>query len=175
MSKDIRIETDALLLRFFNSNDIKNIFKLSQEEDLKKWIPDQVYKDEKEAKNVLKYLISAYNQPISPADKPFVLGIEYKKTNEIIGHVGLSPIDNGIEIGYAIGDKYKRQGFATEAVSAISSWAIKSINISEIFGIVASENIASSRVLEKSNYIFIKEKKMMHHNLLKNVKIYKYK
>ncbi|WP_353958623.1 GNAT family N-acetyltransferase [Sporolactobacillus laevolacticus] len=46
-----------------------------------------------------------------------------KKTNTLIGHVGLSKISDGVEIGYAIGMDYQGNGYATESVGAFSIWA----------------------------------------------------
>lgn len=173
--QEYNINTSSLLLRPFSISDANIMFSLSQELGMKKWIPDQVYKDENEARNVLEYLIAQYKNTITPSDKPFVLGIVLKETNLLIGHVGLSPAKGGIEIGYAIADNQKRKGYATEAVSSMSDWAIKNLNISKIFGYVASDNTISCRVLEKSNYLLIEERFMSYHNSSRNVKIYAYK
>ncbi len=84
---------------------------------------------------------------------PYVLGIEHKDTGVLIGHVGLSPARGSVEIGYAIEAQLQRQGLATEAVSAVSRWAISELPLPEVLGIVAADNVYSCRVLEKAGFV----------------------
>lgn len=158
MKNSIVLETENLLIRFFKMEDTAKVFQMSQEDGLRRWIPDQVYSDEAEAQGVIEFLSAQYANPPQPRTAPYVLGIELKKSNELIGHVGLSPVGDDIEIGYAIEDKHQGKGYATEAISAISNWAINQIGIPCVLGIVASDNASSCRVLEKSGYTFIEEK-----------------
>ncbi len=124
---------------------------MSQEEGIKKWLPDQFYQDRKEAAEVLNFLLESYSE-IDPSEKPFVLGIELIDKHELIGHIGLSPVDDMIEIGYALEEKYQGSGYATEAVREFSAWAQKEMDLKAIWGIVEKDNLASARVLEKSGY-----------------------
>jgi len=150
------IETKKLLLRPFTLNDTGKVFQMSLEDGMKKWIPDQVYADENETRKVLEFLITCCEKS-DPKVKPFVLGIELKGTGELIGHAGLSPIGDGVEIGYAVEKKYQGKGYASEAVKAISKYAISHFGLNKITGVVDSMNTASVRVLEKTGYNFIKE------------------
>ena len=131
---------------------------MSREEGIRRWIPDQVYRDEEESATVIKSLIGQYSGNARPDKKPLVLGLELKQTGELIGHIGLSPALEGVEIGYAIATRHQRQGYATEAVAAMSLWAIRVLKLFEVFGIVDRENAASCRVLEKSGYAICGEK-----------------
>ena len=151
------IETTDLVIRLLKKSDVEDIFRLSQESSLAKWIPDQVYRSINEAEEVITFLTSLYSKPISPVTRPFVIGVELKGNKELIGHVGLSPLEGKVEVGYAISENYVNQGLATQAVSAVSNWVLTSSELKEIFGVVACENIGSSRVLEKSGYKLVKE------------------
>lgn len=151
------IETKYLILRPFILDDTEKVYQMSLEDGLKKWIPDQVYADENESREVLEFLMTCYEKP-DPKVKPFVLGIELKETGELIGHAGLSPLDNsGVEIGYAIEEKHQGKGYATEAVKVISEYGISAFKLDNIAGIVDAENAGSLRVLEKAGYKFVKE------------------
>jgi ribosomal-protein-alanine N-acetyltransferase len=151
------IETRNLILRPFTPSDSNKVYEMSLEDGMKKWIPDQVYADENETRGVLEFLISCYEKP-DPKVKPFVLGIELKGTGELIGHAGLSPLnDGGVEIGYAIEEKYQGKGYATDAVKALSEYAISHFGLKNIIGVVDSMNTGSLRVLEKAGYKFVKE------------------
>jgi ribosomal-protein-alanine N-acetyltransferase len=132
--------------------DSSQVFHLSQEDGLMKWMPDQVYRDQNEAANVLNYLISKYTAVPHPDKHPFVLAITLSNTDEVIGHVGLSPYKLGIEIGYAIAEGHSRKGFGTQAVLEISNWAKEKLGVAKIYAVVASENAGSIRVLEKAKY-----------------------
>lgn len=167
------IDTKNLILRPFTLDDTEKVYKMSIEVGMKKWIPDQVYADRNESHEVLEFLISCYNEP-DPKIKPFVLGIELKETGELIGHVGLSPLNGEVEIGYAIEEIYHGRGFATEAVKSMSEWAVQYFSISSIFGIVASENTGSVKVLEKSGYLFAEEKERKAFGIVSLCREYKY-
>ncbi len=71
---------------------------------------------------------------------------------ELIGHVGLSQIEQGIEIGYAIEQKHQGRGYAREAVSLMVQFVETNTRLPEIFGIVDPANKASISVLEKCGF-----------------------
>lgn len=147
------LETQRLKVREFTLLDTTIIYEFSQEELLKKWIPDQVYDDLDEAKDTLEFLISKYQKK----EFPYVMAVVKKDTNELIGHVGLSEINQYVEVGYAIGQKYQNKGYASEAVTAYTTWAKKEFNLEEIYGFVRCENYASCKVLVKSEFAYIKD------------------
>ena len=151
------IGTGRLILRPFTLKDTGKVFIMSIEDDMKKWIPDQVYADENEAREILGFLINCYTEA-DPTNKPFVLGIELKSTGELIGHAGLSPLNHGeVEIGYAVEEKYQGKGYATEAVRALSEYGLKHFGFKSVTGVVDSMNTASLKVLEKTGYRFVRE------------------
>jgi ribosomal-protein-alanine N-acetyltransferase len=151
MENKIILTSKRLNLRFFKKSDLEKIYQMSQEEGVRKWLSDQYYQNKEEAAEVLDFLINSYKD-IDPQERPFVLGIELKKSKELIGHIGLSPVDDLVEIGYAVEDKYQGAGYATEAVKEFSTWALKELNLKAIWGIVEKENLASAKVLEKAGY-----------------------
>lgn len=59
-----------------------------------------------------------------------------------------------VEIGYGIIEKYRKHGYATEAVKAISNWAFQEPKIFSIEAETDDKNIASKRVLEKCGFVF---------------------
>ncbi|MDZ7671825.1 MAG: GNAT family N-acetyltransferase [Halanaerobiales bacterium] len=152
LNNKIVLTTERLKIRHFTLSDTKQVYKMSREEGIKKWLPDQVYKNKEEAEEVLKFLISRY-QYIPEINKcPYVFGVELKGDKELIGHVGLSQVDLGVEVGYGIADQYKNKGYATEVLKDFSKWALDDLNLDKLWGIVDQNNIASINVLEKSNY-----------------------
>jgi RimJ/RimL family protein N-acetyltransferase/phospholipid N-methyltransferase len=142
------IKTQRLALREFNLNDVQKVFEFSREESLKKWIPNQCYSDINEAAGIVKLIIGNYMK----SELPVVLAVEKSDTAELIGHVGLSGIDEGVEIGYAIGQQYQKSGYASEAVGAFCDWCRSEFKYDKIWGIVKKGNTASCRVLEKTGF-----------------------
>lgn len=174
--KDLQpiVQTPSLVLRHLGISDTKAIFKFSQETGIKTWIPDQVYEDEQEAHEVLHFLIAQYQEPSTPAKSPYVLAVCLRSTGALIGHVGFSPYDREAEIGYAIADAYQGLGYAKQAVTAASAWALSAFNLGSVIGMVAEENIASRRVLEASGYKEISSELRGHHGAKRVVTMYRY-
>ena len=56
------------------------------------------------------------------------------------------------EIGYGILESYQNQGFATEAVQAVVTWAFGESDVMAIEAETDANNIASRRVLEKCGF-----------------------
>lgn len=150
------ITTRRLLLRPLVLADVPALYEMSREPSLGRWIPDQVYRDDQHAREVVLALIdlAASRQPCK---KPLVLGTEDRATGELIGHVGLSPARGSVEIGYAITERLHGRGLATESVSSMTAWALAELDLPEVLGIVAVGNVASCRVLEKAGFAYIGE------------------
>lgn len=151
------ISTSRLLLRPFTLADVPKLFVMSTEEGMRRWIPDQVYRDEQHAAQVAHALMADTELVPEPRTRPYVLGIEHKETGLLIGHVGLSPARRSVEIGYAVEQRHQGTGLATEAVTAMSTWGLVKLGLPEVLGIVAVDNAPSRRVLEKAGFVRIGE------------------
>lgn len=75
--------------------------------------------------------------------------------NEIVGNLSFKGIDDKgiVEIGYGINKGYENKGYMTEAVTAMAKWASLQPNVNIIESEAEESNIASIRVLEKSNFV----------------------
>jgi RimJ/RimL family protein N-acetyltransferase len=56
------------------------------------------------------------------------------------------------EIGYWLAERLWGQGIATEAVKAVTSYAVANHGLSRVFAVPFATNLASCRVLEKAGY-----------------------
>lgn len=142
------IETERLIIKEFDLSMAKAVHENSLDDDNRKFVPDEVFETEKDAKETVEFLISQYGTE----DGPLVYPV-FTKSNENIGYVQLAPIDEGWEIGYHIAKKYTGNGYATEAVSAFLPVIAEKKSLSEIYGISLKENIASVRVMEKCGFL----------------------
>lgn len=125
-----------------------DVYKNSQDEDNKKFVPDEVFKSEEEAREVIKSIIKSYDSK----EGPFIYAVIRKSDNANIGYIQLVQIEEGWEIGYHIAKVYTGNGYATEAVNLYVEYLKKNTDIKEIYGVALADNFASRRVLEKCGF-----------------------
>jgi ribosomal-protein-alanine N-acetyltransferase len=123
-------------------------------------------------RSVLESLIGQYSSPANPRQGAYVLAIEHKADRTVIGHVGLSPIDDDVEIGFAIAQRYQGRGFAAEAIVAASWWAFESFALDRILGITSAANIASKRALLRAEFVHQGDKVMRFQGTEQSVSVY---
>jgi RimJ/RimL family protein N-acetyltransferase len=97
---------------------------------------------------------------MTPKTNAFVFGVADKATARLIGHVGLSPLSDGVEVGFGIATLEQGKGYATEAVSRACAWGFERFSLLAILGVTDAENVASQRVLRRCGFRK-KEEKMM--------------
>ncbi len=178
MIESLPITTASLILRRFAVADARKVLGMSRERGMRDWIRDQVYADEQEAAGVLRYLIDQYDNPDAPARAPLALGVCLRSSGELVGLVGLSPVELGlagsaVEIGYAIEDAHQGKGLATEAARATAEWGILTFGLPGVDGIVASDNVGSCRVLEKAGFVLVAEAMRSLHGATRLVRRYR--
>jgi ribosomal-protein-alanine N-acetyltransferase len=150
--QQFRIETEALVLRPFELEDAKAVYALSIEPASRLWLPSQVHADEVEARGVLQFLIAQYEASADPRHGPYVLAVDHRVDGTLIGHVGLSPFEGDVEVGFAVAEAYQRRGLAVEAVIAACRWAFGWFGLVRILGIAAQSNQGSRKVLFRAGF-----------------------
>lgn len=167
------VRTPSLVLRHFSVADVGDIVRLSREDSLRKWIPDQVYRDEREAADVLRFLVAQY-EVAAPRSSTQVLAVCLADSGELVGHVGFSPCGPDVEVGYAIAMQHQRRGLATECLRAAVPWAIERFGLPSVIGAVATDNVASCRVLERSGFTLESERERSLDGRTRMVRQYRY-
>lgn len=61
--------------------------------------------------------------------------------------------DGVIEIGYGLKEKYRHHGYMTEAVKAITGWALSQESVKQVEAETDAENIDSQKVLFQSGFV----------------------
>jgi ribosomal-protein-alanine N-acetyltransferase len=166
------VASRSVALRPFTLADAPKIHAMSQETSLRTWLPDQVYASEARAREVLAHLIDKCRDPGTPVLAPYVLGVYLRSSMALIGHVGLSPLGAGVEVGYAIEEKQQGRGFGSEAVGIMVDWALRRFDLPRVLGIVAEANLASYRVLENAGFVLAGEEMARLHGRLGRVRTY---
>ena len=146
----MNIKTPRLTIKTFSPDMAQSVYENSQDEDTRRFVPDEVDDSVEDARAAIEFLISRYDS----ADGPFVYPIITNDGCKNIGYVQFCQIDDSSwEIGYHIAKGYTGQGYATEAVKAFLPAMAEKLNIKEVYGICLTENTASVRVLEKCGFL----------------------
>ncbi len=143
------VETERLLLTEMTMDMVLDVHRNSLDEDIRRFVPDEVFETPEEAKKTVEFLMSQYGS----TEGPLVYALITKEGDKNIGYVQLVPIGDGKwEIGYHVAKPYTSKGYATEAVTAFLPVIAKKVGIDEVYGIRLLENVASGRVLEKCGF-----------------------
>ena len=127
----------------------QTVYENSQDDDTRRFVPDEVYNSVEEAREAIEFLMSRYES----TDGPFVYPVITNNEGKNIGYVQLCKLDEGTwEIGYHIAKDFTGKGYATEAVKAFLPLMAKRVGIEEVYGIRLLENVSSGRVLEKCGF-----------------------
>ncbi|MBR3032430.1 MAG: GNAT family N-acetyltransferase [Clostridiales bacterium] len=145
----ILLETDRLKITEMTMDMAMDVHKNSLDEDVRKFVPDEVFETLEDAKETIEFLMSQYGN----MEGPQVYALITKDEEKNIGYVQFVPIDGGKwEIGYHVAKAYTGNGYATEAVTAFLPVMAKRAGVTEVYGIRLLENKASGRVLEKCGF-----------------------
>lgn len=117
-------------------------------------------------REVPKELAEAFTTTILPAVKTAsnhlfstLWTIVLKAQNVMVGDLCFkgTPNDAGeVEVGYGTYDQFQGKGYMTEAIAAITAWALTQNGVKVIIAGTDVNNVASHRVLEKSNFVSYK-------------------
>ncbi len=146
------LETKRLFLRHFRIDDAEFIIRLLNQPSFVRHIGDKGVRTGEDAKQYLQ------SGPIDSYDR-FGYGlnmVELKKSGEPVGMCGLvrrEDLDDA-DIGYALLEQHRSQGYAAESAEAVMRHAHETLNLQRIVAIVAPDNHSSIRLLEKIGLTF---------------------
>jgi len=81
--------------------------------------------------------------------------IALRESDALIGGAGFKgrpTLDGRVDIGFAISDRYQRQGYATEAVRGLLAWAWSDHRVKYIVGETLDALMASQHLMEKLGF-----------------------
>ena len=124
-------------------------------------IPDD-WPDERDAR-FLRFRLEQMQS--DPASQPWLVrALVLDETANVVGHAGFHgpPGTNGpgvpeaVEVGYTIFDRFRRSGYATEAVRALAAWA-REQGITTVLASVAPDNEASLAIVRRLGFVEVGE------------------
>ena len=145
----MKIETARLTITEFTMDMAEAVHLNSLDEDNRRFVPDEVFETLEEAAETVEFLMGCCRSGEGPQVYPVLL-----KDGTYIGYVQAIPFDDGTwEVGYHIGSRYTKQGYATEAVKAFLPVILPKLGITRIAGICLADNKASVKVLERCGFV----------------------
>lgn len=153
--KEMRIETDRLIIRPFILNDLSECYELMQDEELFNYLDWKVTSIEI-FKGTFNWWIDLYETNFDD-DFKYNFAIFLKDNNAFIGWGGFGAIDCFYpenEIYYLVGKEYWKKGYATEMMNALLDYYFNTIGMNKIIALAKPENIASNRVIQKLGFKF---------------------
>jgi [ribosomal protein S5]-alanine N-acetyltransferase len=145
------LETERLQLRRLTNTDVENIISLRGNPETMEFIPRPLIETREAAIAHLKIIDDNIEN-----NTAINWGVNLKESNDFIGFMGIyriQPENFRAEIGYMILPKYSGKGFTTEAIKAILTYAFDALQFHSIEGVIAPENRASERVLQKNGFV----------------------
>lgn len=140
------METKRLLIRNFNENDADACYESwGQDRTLGQYIAPYPMSDGRQMANLVRSLASNRNAWV----------MVDKGSEQIVGYITVDiPYEQlGIgEIGYVIGERYQRQGYALEAIHGILTEYLISRKLYLIEAKCNESNHASLKLLEKAGF-----------------------
>lgn len=151
IDKDIRLETERLLLRFLEPSDRKAIFETiaHDRQVLNYFVMDYC---EKEEDLDLERMIER-----SVQGNRYTLAVVNKQSGEVMGMLLMcsapNPVMNTSELGCALGVKYQAHGYAPEATRALTEHLFRK-GVHKVTACHIIENTASKKCLQNAGMVF---------------------
>lgn len=142
------IETKRLILRQFTCDDADDMLKNRiSDKQVQADYGEPAYENIDSVKSLLEKWISSY------CKDDFYWAIILKENNENIGQIAFCSVDSKhhyADIEYCIGRVFQRNGYATEALSAVIDYTFRNTGMNRLQAFHRGRNVPSGKVLRKA-------------------------
>lgn len=148
----MHIETTRLLIRSFRLSDEKAFIEMASDGSL-----TEIFGDCSECHKWMgNFIREAMRLEVEndPGKEYLAYVIEDKNEHSVMGSVGTSYYEDFQEIGvtYFIGAKFRGNGYAAEALCALTKYFLKNDRADRLIAAARAENKASCRTLERAGF-----------------------
>ena len=149
----IRLETERLILRQYDENDLPDFHKLMSDKQNMYFLDDITTNSLEESKESLKKAIEVNEQ-----EKARRFCIELRENNRLIGAVGyeiktITPIGKIADpMGWFIMPEYQNKGYMTEAAKKVLEFAFLQDNCVRVVTGCYKDNIPTQKVMAKVGF-----------------------
>ena len=160
--KPLFIETKRMQIKEWSEELADAVCAISQDESTRQYLPDEVFGSIDEAQERIRELLN--NRETGEGSQVFPVLL---KTGELIGHVGICPLEDWAEkaweIEYHISEARRGQGYAVEAVNAFVPIIMERFHLHNLRGFCPQEHTASVRVMERCGFHKYREKDVRYY------------
>ena len=148
------IETSRILIREMEPADANDIFEYAKDSD--SFVFTDGFPSELDE---VKFMINIWKTEAYESKQFIRWSIVLKADNKVIGGIYLfEPVGNDesgyrMDIGFEISSKYWNKGYASEAIEAVSRYAIQNMGVIRVQAQIVPENIGSIKACEKAGFI----------------------
>lgn len=146
------LESEELVLKKIEHEDINHFFKLCSDEILFKYKPGKAKKNLKSIDNMIEHYERDFNKK-----KMIFLGIYLKSESmKLIGLGEVFDFDKNASVvtfGYTINQDYWGKGYATKYTDMVLDYLINTIEVNRVQAFVMPKNEKSHNVLERCGFI----------------------
>ncbi|MEN4762351.1 GNAT family N-acetyltransferase [Chryseobacterium sp. C39-AII1] len=150
----MRLETERLILRKLEENDVERMFLLDSNSDVMKYIGVEPLTEPDQSREVIKIIQKQYSETGLGR-----LAVIEKSTGLLIGWCGLKLLTqetngykNVYELGYRFLPETWGKGYASEAAKASLEYGFHQIKANIIYAYAHCENEASLHILTKLGF-----------------------
>ncbi|PGT57708.1 GNAT family N-acetyltransferase [Bacillus thuringiensis] len=170
-TKLFRIDCGDIYLQEFMVKDAESIYKIANQPEIEKFLPDWKSTKEQRMDWIANYEIlanKAFLETVKTTNNidnhMLKLGIFKEATNECIGWccTGMKeelPSPNR-EIMYAISNEHQNHGYATKATKGLIDYLFKETNLIVLNAIALINNAPSNKVIKKCGFTYLSEQKI---------------
>ncbi|POR21517.1 alanine acetyltransferase [Flavobacterium columnare] len=144
------LESERLILRKMNHNDVEEVFALRSNPKNMEYIPRPLLKDKEDAIQLIDTINTKIDQ-----NEGINWAITEKPNDKLIGFLGYYRIQKEnyrSEIGYMILPEYAGRGIITEASKLVLEYGFNQMGLHSVEAVIDPKNGASARVLEKLGF-----------------------
>lgn len=144
------LETERLMLRPWDDMDAEELFELAKDPEIGRWCGWEPHKKIGDTLFVLHNFLEV--------DETYAICL--KENRRVVGSITLmfdSELVNNkkeCELGFWIGTKYQKNGYAFEASKRVIAHAFEDLRVNKIWCECFEDNIKSIGLIEKLNFIF---------------------
>lgn len=141
---NIIVETDRLIIREFEEDDVLSLYKIESDPRIIEFIPWNKLSTLNECRRYIKKYINNYKKY-----KLNSWAVVIKETSEVIGITQLTYSNklSGVEIGTKILPEYWSMGYASELTKAIVHYGLYELGINEITAVTDINNAGAIKSL----------------------------
>jgi RimJ/RimL family protein N-acetyltransferase len=153
--KDLRVETERLIIRNWRESDIDPYAELSADPEVMRYIGDGQPRTREYAESFVHRMMDLYRK------RGWIrFAVEHRETGEFMGFCGYDELPDGtLDFGWRYAQDFWGGGYGSEAAIAVLAIGRERYGLKNIQSMSYPENAGSVRIMEKMGMSFLRESK----------------